>query len=369
MKKSRITKLALSGAAVAALAATFSTSTYAWYVSNKTANVEAVAGSTASSGAGSSISLSATGQLNDYHKTISLADKENGLYPVVRTGATIGNAGTTTAVYKVLDETQDADTETTNVYDVDASTTVTTEGSYYYEYRFYIKADTACTVRPTITVTNTTGTLPTQINYSGGYQKVTGDTAPTWATNTYYSQSSGVYTLTASQPTDWEDNYANYYTASANKVTGVNPGADFCVDALKATYMSLGVLKGTSYANTTSFSPAANATASEYSDEVKAITNYMKVNAGTAPSGIAQATGGAQAYYEDLTGYKLTSAAKTTYDASNSFADLSLDANTPYLLVYHLWLDGADDQCFNACAGQTFSVAFDYTVTAANSGN
>ena len=58
MKKSRITKLALSGAAVAALAATFSTSTYAWYVSNKTANVTAVAGSTASSGVGSSISLS-----------------------------------------------------------------------------------------------------------------------------------------------------------------------------------------------------------------------------------------------------------------------------------------------------------------------
>ena len=73
MKKSRIAKLALMGASITALAATLTTSTYAWYVSNKTANVEAVAGSTASSGAGSSISLSTTGQVNDYHKTISLA--------------------------------------------------------------------------------------------------------------------------------------------------------------------------------------------------------------------------------------------------------------------------------------------------------
>ena len=364
MKKSRIAKLALMGASITALAATLTTSTYAWYVSNKTANVEAVAGSTASSGVGSSISVSLTGDVNDYHKTISLADKTTGLSPVVRTGATIGTNGATTAVYKTLNEAADADTSTAIVFDVDASTVVTTEGTYYYEYKFYIKADTTCTVRPTITVTNTTQTLPTQINYSGGYKKVTATTAPTWSANTYYTYEAGAYKVSASEPTDWATTYVNYYTAESNAVTSANAGADFYVNALNAAYMSLGVQTGTAYSNSvTSFT--GTTTTTEASQEVKTVTNFMSVvdNSGK-PSGATEATDGAKAYYEDITGYKLTEAAKTTYAAASTFGNLSLVQNVPYMLVYHLWLDGADDQCFNACAGQTFTVAFDYTVTA-----
>jgi hypothetical protein len=181
MKKSRIAKISLMGASIAALAATLTTSTYAWYVSNKTANVEAVAGSTASSSAGSSISLSLTGNVNDYHKTIALANKTTGLKPVVRTGATIGSTGAVTAVYKELSEPATPGT-------ADVGNAVTTEGTYWYEYVFYIKADTGCTVRPTITVTNTTDVLPTQVNYSGGYTKVAAAaSAPVWAAGTYYS--------------------------------------------------------------------------------------------------------------------------------------------------------------------------------------
>lgn len=367
MKKSRIAKLALMGASITALAATLTTSTYAWYVSNKTANVEAVAGSTASSGAGSSISLSVTGDVNDFHKTISLVDKTTGLKPVVRTGATISTAGVVTAVYKELDEAHDADGSTDGYQVAPDDTTSATQGTHYYEYVFYIKADTGCTVKPVITVTNTTTTLPTQINYSGGYKKVAAaQTTPAWAANTYYSYSNGSYSLTASEPTGWSENYTNYYTAEANSITGPGAGEDFYVNALNAAHMSLGLQKGTLFdENVTSF--VGTTTVTEYSQPVVNDGNLMKVTALTnaqKPTGATEATAGARNYYEAITGYKLTDAAKTTYDASNAFANITLVANTPYKLVYHLWLDGADDQCFNACAGQTFSVAFDYTVTA-----
>jgi len=73
MKKSRITKLALSGAAVAALAATFSTSTYAWYVSNKTATVTGGAGTTGSAEADGSVLLSWNGS-TAWGKNLSFSD-------------------------------------------------------------------------------------------------------------------------------------------------------------------------------------------------------------------------------------------------------------------------------------------------------
>ena len=58
MKKSRIAKLALMGASITALAATLTTSTYAWYVSNKVATVKAGVGHTGSAGADGSVLLS-----------------------------------------------------------------------------------------------------------------------------------------------------------------------------------------------------------------------------------------------------------------------------------------------------------------------
>ena len=61
MKKSRIAKLALMGASITALAATLTTSTYAWYVSNKVANVTGGTGVTGSADADGSVLLSWNG--------------------------------------------------------------------------------------------------------------------------------------------------------------------------------------------------------------------------------------------------------------------------------------------------------------------
>ena len=77
MKKSRIAKLALMGASITALAATLTTSTYAWYVSNKTATVSSVAGQTNATAGDGSIALSTTGQANQFYRSISLESAAN----------------------------------------------------------------------------------------------------------------------------------------------------------------------------------------------------------------------------------------------------------------------------------------------------
>lgn len=87
MKKSRIAKLALMGASITALAATLTTSTYAWYVSNKQASMTNGTGATGAAGSDGSILLSWTGASGKWYKEISFADADavktvNALDPV-----------------------------------------------------------------------------------------------------------------------------------------------------------------------------------------------------------------------------------------------------------------------------------------------
>lgn len=74
MKKSRIAKLALMGASITALAATLTTSTYAWYVSNKTATMSDGSGTTGTAGSDGSILVSWTGADGEWYKNVDFAD-------------------------------------------------------------------------------------------------------------------------------------------------------------------------------------------------------------------------------------------------------------------------------------------------------
>ena len=76
MKKSRIAKLALMGASITALAATLTTSTYAWYVSNKQASMTNGTGATGAAGSDGSILLSWSGDTGKWFKEISFADSD-----------------------------------------------------------------------------------------------------------------------------------------------------------------------------------------------------------------------------------------------------------------------------------------------------
>jgi len=311
MKKSRITKLALSGAAVAALAATFSTSTYAWYVSNKTANVNAVTGMTDSAAGDGSISLSTTGVADEYFKTISL---------------TAANYNGTDSAVKLAPVT----TTTGNTFIKDDGTPAST--SSYYKYEFYIKAETGCEVIPTITVSNTTvnADIPYQINYS---------------------------------------------SAAQSTVTGVEKGASFTIDALYALYISQSTQIGTTYSATqTTYTAASSQTGAISTPQADAVDSGARITpsysaAITALAATSKATAGAHAYYTEIMATAPSHVEADLYTAQQgtaSIGNITLTANTPQKVTYYLWLDGADDQCFNSCAGQNLSVSFSYTVKANN---
>jgi len=148
MKKSRIAKFALLGASVAALAATLSTSTYAWYVSNKVANVTGGTGVTGSADADGSVLLSWNGS-TAWGKTLSFSD----------TGATDISGVSLMPVHQ-----HRANDENKGKYfklganGYSEGTTAATRNTDYLEFTIYAKTEAAAGVNVSVSfvVRNTT---------------------------------------------------------------------------------------------------------------------------------------------------------------------------------------------------------------------
>ena len=136
MKKSRIAKLALMGASITALAATLTTSTYAWYVSTTKADITNGSGATGTAGADESLLLSWTGATGSWYGTLDFANAstavKNPLYPL----------SFHDGVWGVLDPSTG-----------DSSTTASTA---YIQFTVYLLSGTDLTVKPTITISNET---------------------------------------------------------------------------------------------------------------------------------------------------------------------------------------------------------------------
>ena len=311
MKKSRIAKLALMGASITALAATLTTSTYAWYVSNKTANVSAVSGQTNATAGDGSIALSTTGQANKFYRSIALNTTTN-------FNAYVSSGNPTITLNPVC--TTDGATFTNDDGSAPQSTS-------YFKFMFYVRAESGCTIRPTITVVNTTTTVPTQVNYS------TATTDP-----------------------------ISYLTG---KVGG--QGQTFTIDALNAMYISQFTEIGNAQNDptaTTAYSAASSQTGA-ISGQCSNLVDGANV-ASTLSSDIANyariATAGAHNYYTEIQGAPSHITPYGEATTTNELGDITLVANVPQKLTYYVWLDGADDQCFNSCAAQQFTFAFSYTV-------
>jgi len=81
-------------------------------------------------------------------------------------------------------------------------------------------------------------------------------------------------------------------------------------------------------------------------------------------------TGSAHDYYDSISDTDLTAEQKTELGTvqntskSGLLSITTLDANTPTHLQFVVWLEGTDTDCFNACAGQSFSL--DFTLTLRN---
>lgn len=56
------------------------------------------------------------------------------------------------------------------------------------------------------------------------YEHVTGNEAPTFVTDTYYSRSGSVYTVLSTEPDDWETDWKKYYEKSTGKYIAIDYG-------------------------------------------------------------------------------------------------------------------------------------------------
>lgn len=140
-------KLIMSGVALAACAATLTSTTYAWYVSNANATVSNITGNTAAA--------SATGNLFVAHSTAQGA--VDGEYSPAIDFADGGHKTTTQLTPANLDTTG----KWTDKFAADISSS-----NPYFEYKFFLWSTKEATVNVDFTVTNTTATLPTQTVYS-----------------------------------------------------------------------------------------------------------------------------------------------------------------------------------------------------------
>lgn len=215
MKKSRIAKIALMGASVTALAATLTTSTYAWYVSNKTADVVGGTGTTGTAGADKSIQVSWTGADGTWYNRITYTSQQatvaGELLPLHFDG---------TAFYGLDNTTGGAATS--------ANTT------NYIQFTVWLISGSNASVTPEFTITNSTGTLPKQMVISEGAShtptasdgKFTVD-----ALKALYIQQNADSALSyqAADATPTGGNAHNYYNA-------VKPSSDHVLlDAVKTT--------------------------------------------------------------------------------------------------------------------------------------
>ena len=325
MKKSRIAKLALMGASITALAATLTTSTYAWYVSNQKADVATTTGSTAAASSDGSISLSTSGKYGEFYKQISLGDFSGGLKPVGT------EDGKTFKELEVSSNTATA-TKATTVGILGYDTANASDAAVYC-YQFFILADADVTVTPSIKITNTNDTYPKQINLGAETSK------------------------------------------NVTNVGGVQRGQQFTVNALNAlTMTTFSTTSTTAYASGYTWATAEKAEASgvtgnqlttDGTTTENSVGNVIKtkntVEWSLAKASVPLATGGAQAYYTEITGNTLSGTPATTNFAPTGMAaSFNLDANRVTLLTYYLFLDGADPLCFNACETQSLSVDFSF---------
>ncbi len=320
MKLKGLTKLALSGVALAAVAATLGTSTYAWYVSNSTATVSGLNGSTASSDLGSlmvnQLSIS-TEESVDYivdtstnwtnKITIGASLKgqpTNGLTPVTKGNGTGANS-------------------TSGWHDV-ANVGVAKANAYgYFMFGAWSTKDTHADVNVGIknTTTSTTNSVQKAYNPNG-------------------------------------------------LPTGVDAGDTFTQDsiyALKFDFAVVDLVVGESSGNTTTGIVESTAFTTAYKGETAAqFTDYTKLYSQLEDTGFTHG-GNAHTYYKALTAENTTTGDSGITinggesETSSAFGSggtirLNLGANQKKVVLIRYWLDGADTDCFDSCRAQSFEL-------------
>lgn len=352
MKKSRIAKIALMGASITALAATLTTSTYAWYVSNKQADVTGGTGSTGAAGSDGSVLVGWTDGADTYYKSIDFADD-------------------TDATRNALDPIHYA----SGFYGINTDgTKPTSVSTSYIQFDVWVKTGSGVAVTPTINL-SVTGSN-TQIAYVGASGYVQAKAFD--ANATYYKKGATTYSVVSiADETAFNDATATLYTRSGSGAAG-----DPFVYSAAATYDANATYytASTQYTETTVADADAFAAGEFYLQYTNAIPSnkekgqtffinplkaiwVQQVVDGGATTYFCQDTtesgANAHAYYTAVTGY--TPWATST--ESSGLGTISTTAGVGKKVTYTIYLDGGDVDCFNSCAG--YDINFDLTFSIA----
>ena len=314
MKLKGLTKLALSGVALAAVAATLGTSTYAWYVTNSTATASGVQGAANAGGAGNVLVAQATSA------TGSLAVNGHGAFKqnITMDSSNFGLDGSTTA----------------------ATTTAGLNPA-----------------TPGTAVLPTTATDPS--DYANAITSSSQIGSAVWVDKDGVEQASGNYIkfdiwLLSTSKTSISMSYTISNTTAATDVkkqlayandglpTGVKQSDTFAVNIVDALRMAV-VPTGASLASTVStglFDVAGSASATS--------TTYGSFVSGGSANDYLVAVLGEEVVRDGVTG------------VSQNSINLTVVANEEAKLSFYVWLEGTDAQCFDSCGNQTFKIDFTF---------
>ena len=399
MKFKGLTKIALAGAAVAVTAATLATSTYAWYVTNSTATVDGITGSTASVAGGNILVAQSLDQANgdipgNFSTKFTLA-AGNILQPLKVTATTGDNPtytktegfipvtpGTFAAGSNGAPGTLTADATLTNWVDENGSAiTVGTpawasesSGSAgdrrYMEFKIWLMStDDVATTTMTLKVTNTKTNPNKQTVYTtvgmGNAHEVGDEFVINAAEALRFAYIEDDFTFTEVASPSSDPKTAGYYEKATS--AGVPNGNYKLTEDTTVT-------EGKKYYEMT----AATGNAANYNIfGVKEVTTVGTTYIETADTYDASNNMNANEYYYGVMGQyavgttlesntAVYSVAAPTLNlptinhSESGYATLALTDNTAKKLTFRVWLEGTDAQCFDCCSGQdfTFEIGF-----------
>jgi len=343
-------KLILSCAALAAVATTAVSTTFAWYTVNTEVTASGITAKTDTAG-NDTLLISETGNAGTWGPSVTLSINES-LVPL-----SFGKNGNG----KASNENGAAADTALYALGEDGTLSTTAAASGFIKFSLYFKNQTASAATgiyaKTLTITNTTGSVKTKdilvsADANGkfdaaGLTGLTKDKAKTYSIDLL--RASNVYIET-------------------KKVTGYSNTDDegYSTAAAAASFTKVAMLSTDSYHSSTTYNDTLDAKDAQ--------------NTGKSAGQYATAAD-AHAYWNAVKGASILTAGSNPLAASVIKADgankLNLGTTTAaesgatgnqdiFQVQFTIFLNGWDLQCFDACQGQTFTVAMAYSTKDTN---
>ncbi len=315
-------KLIMSAAALAACAATLTSTTYAWYTSNTQVDASGITGTSASTGDANV--LISTDHTN-WSQSVDLSESLRQYY-TNNTFQTVSPENAKTDFYKAMSQTivpAQATVDGDEIVYKGLDTTAAFSENGVMTITLYVKTtatggeDKIPLYLKTISITNTATTLPTADNLLNGKNTT--------------EENGGVDNTKASYSADITKALWMSYTSTSND------------DANKTDIFDLSAADSTPLTDVN----LTNPNALTYLNKVQE-TNYTK---GKTKDGATNVSLAAER--------KLGGTGNTNITVAN------LDPTGEYTtLTFTFFLNGWDEYCFDACKGQTFNVSLAFTTEA-----